>query len=110
VGERTSRNRSIRRSVGGPDGSGYVLQAAPSGFIEWSPAGYQPLIGWFGHVVGTTLVNRLVFRGLWTLVVWRGDAIAPKRTTVHKQRYRTRAEATAALEDLARTIPRRGLP
>jgi hypothetical protein len=62
------------------------------------------------HTVVTWLLNRLVFRSGWTLVVWQGDWIARKRTTVVKRRYSTREEAIQAWENLTAAIARSGLP
>lgn len=106
-----SRHTRVGRRVGGgahrklkdPAGKAYVVQAARSGFVAWSRGGAQGPMGWVVHRIGTGLVNRLVFRGGWTVVVWQGDDIAPKRTRLWKQRYRTQAAAVDAVEDLAAT-------
>jgi hypothetical protein len=55
-------------------------------------------------------LNRLVFWGGWTVVVWQGDEFAPMRRTVCKRRYRTRQDALAGLEELAVTINLSGTP
>ena len=55
------------------------------------------------------IVNRLVFRGGWTLLAWRSDAYAPKRQRLHKERFACRAEAEAAFDRMADTIRRSGL-
>ena len=53
---------------------------------------------------GTKIVNRLVFRGGWTLLAWRSDVYAPKRERMHKERFATKEEALAAFDRLAVTI------
>ena len=102
--------RGVRRRTTDPDGKKYLLQAARSGFVEWSHLTAQGPIGWALHTSTTWLVNRLVFRGGWTVVAWQGDDLAPKRRTVLKRRYRNREAATAALDELAATIARSGPP
>jgi hypothetical protein len=102
--------RGVRRKLTDPSGNTYLVQAARSGFVEWSRGGYQGLPGFVVHTSVTWLVNRLVFAGGWTVVVWKGDQIAPKRNTVWKRRYRSQAEAVAALENVAATIARSGQP
>jgi hypothetical protein len=62
------------------------------------------------HASSAWLVNRLWFRGGWTLVAWQSDRIAPKRRVVVKGRFRSQAQATAALDELASTIARSGPP
>ena len=109
-GERSSHGRGVRRELKDPNSLTYMLQAAPSGYVQWSRGGYQGPVGLLVHTVVTWLVNRLVFRGGWTLVAWQGDWIARKRTTVVKRRYPTQAQAIEAWEDLAATIVRSGPP
>jgi hypothetical protein len=55
------------------------------------------------------VVNRLLFRGGWTLLAWRSDEYAPKRERVHKERFARQAEAVAAFDRMADTIRRTGL-
>ena len=98
-------DHGVRRRMPGPYGSTYLLQAAPSGFVEWSYLTAQGPFGWATHVLSTRVVNRLIFQGGWTVVVWRGDDLAPKRRTVSKRRYPTRLAAVAALDELARSGP-----
>jgi len=102
--------RGVRRDVAGPDGRKYLVQAAPSGFVEWSRGGAQGPVGYVVHTVVTWVLHRLVFRGGWTVVAWQGDRVAPQRTTVVKRRYPDQARALAAWEDLVSTIPRSGPP
>jgi hypothetical protein len=102
--------RGVRREVAGPDGQSYLVQAAPSGFVQWSPGGAQGPVGFVVHTAVTWLLHRLVFRGGWTVVAWQGDWVARKRTTVVKRRYPDQASALAAWEHLASTIPRSGPP
>ena len=102
--------RGQRRNLTDPAGTTYLAQAARSGFIQWPLGGAQGPMGWAVHTIATFLVNRLVFSGGWTVVVWQGDDIAPKRRTVVKRRYRTATAAIEALNDLAVTIVRYGLP
>jgi len=98
------RSGGIRRTVTGPAGERYLLQAAPSGWVEW-PGRYQPASGAAAHLLVMAVLHRVVFRGGWTVVLWRGDRIAPKRTTVLKRRYPDEYSAVAVLEELARTLP-----
>ena len=100
----------MRRTLTDPAGKTYLAQVARSGYVEWSRLGPQPPMGFVVHTVATFLVNRLVFWGGWTVVVWQGDAIAPKRRTVWKRRYRTEQLALDALDQLAVTIPLMGPP
>ena len=72
----------MRRTLTDPAVRTYLAQVARSGYVEWSRLGPQPPMGFVVHTVATFLVNRLVFWGGWTVVVWQGDAIAPKRRTV----------------------------
>jgi hypothetical protein len=102
--------RGVRRRLTDPGGKQYIVQAAPSGYVGWSGITAQSVTGWLYHSTATWLVHRLVFRGGWTVTGWQGDDIAPKRKVVARQRYRTRAEATAAMEDLATTVARSGPP
>ncbi len=108
--ERPSHRRGVRRELTDPDGRTYMVQAAPSGYVQWSRGGAQGPVGFVVHTVVTWLLNRLVFRGGWTLTAWQGDWIARKRTTVVKRRYPTHAQAIEAWEDLAATIVRSGPP
>jgi hypothetical protein len=76
------------------------------GFAVYVPQGpVEALIQTFGVKV----VNRLVYRGGWTLLAWRSDEYAPKRQRLHKERFANRAEAVAAFERMADTIRRSGL-
>ena len=102
--------RGVRREVEGPDGLTFLVQAAPSGLVPWSRGTPQGPVGFVVHTVATWLLYRLVFRGGWTVVAWRGDWVARRRTTVVKRRYPDRAGALAAWEDLASTIARTGPP
>jgi hypothetical protein len=100
----------VYRKLKDPSGRRYLLQAAPSGFVAWSGITAQSVTGWALHTCGTYLVNRLVFRGGWTVTAWQGDEIAPKRRRVHRRRCRTQAEAVVAMNELAVGIARTGLP
>jgi hypothetical protein len=102
--------QGVRRQVAGPDGQVYLIQAAPSGFVQWSRGSAQGPVGFAVHMVVTWLLHRLVFRGGWTVVVWQGDRVARMRTTVEKRRYPDRASALAAWEGLASTVARSGPP
>jgi hypothetical protein len=88
----------------------YLLQAARSGYVEWPTYGAQGPVGLVVNSGGGYLVNRLVSRGGWTVVAWQGDKIAPKRRKVSQRRYRTRAEAIVAMDELAASIARSGPP
>lgn len=102
--------RGVQREVAGPDGRKYLLQAVPSGYVEWSPGAAQGPVGLVGHKVVTWLLHRLAFRGGWTVVAWQRDRFAPKRTRVVRLRYPDRTSAFAAYEELASTIARSGPP
>jgi hypothetical protein len=104
------RPRAMRRRTTSPSGKTYLVYAARSGFVEWSYLTAQSPFGWAVHTSTTWLVNRLIFGGGWTVVMWEGDALAPKRKIVLKRRYRTHSAALAALDDLARTTARSGPP
>jgi hypothetical protein len=108
--EATKSRRGVRREVKDPGGQKYLVQAAPSGYVQWSRGGIQGPVGFVMHTAVTWLLYRVVFRGGWTVIVWRGDWVARKRTTVVKRRYRTKVEAIAAWEDLTTTITRSGPP
>lgn len=108
--EQLGGGRGFRQRVTGPSGKTYLVQVAPSGFVQWSRGGMQGPIEWLVHAVGTTLVNRLVFWGGWSVVVWEGDEIAPQRKKMLTRRYRSKQEATEALESLVVSIPRIGPP
>jgi len=108
--ESSGKKTGVRRRLTGRGGETYLLQAARSGFVQWSSLAPQSIGGWVLHCTGTALVNRLVFWGGWTVVVWQGDEFAPMRRTVRKRRFRTRQEALAGLQDLAVTIELTGSP
>ena len=103
------RRHGVRRRETAPDGRRYLLQAARSGYVEWPTYGAQGIVGLVVHITGTWLAW-LVHRGGWTVVVWQGDEIAPKRTVVLKRRFRSQAEAVAVMDELATRIARSGLP
>ena len=92
-----------------PAGTTYLLHAVPSGYLGFSVYIPQGLIEALIQTVGVKIVNRLVFRGGWTLLAWRSDAYAPKRERVHKERFAGQAEAVAAFDRLVVTIRRSGL-
>jgi hypothetical protein len=102
--------RGVQREVAGPEGRKYLVQAVPSGYVEWSPGAAQGPVGLVVHQAVTWLLHRLVFRGGWTVVVWQGDWVARMRTTVVKRRYPDQASALAAWEGLASTVARSGPP
>ena len=101
--------RGAYRRVTDPIGTSYLLHAVPSGYLgffaQWPQGPVEALI----QTVGATIVNRVIFGGGWTLLVWRSDADAPKRERLHKQRFASRAEAVAAFDRMAVTIRRSGL-
>jgi hypothetical protein len=99
--------RGMRRRVTDPTGQQYLLQAAPSGYVEWPTYAAQTLVAFLAHTVGTT-VARWIFRGGWTLTVWQGDAIAPKRRKLHNARHRTAECAIDAFEELVAEIEHAG--
>jgi hypothetical protein len=108
--ENPRTDRGVRRAVTGPDGQAYLVQAAPSGFVQWSSGAAQGPVGFVAHTVVTWVLHRLVFRGGWTVVAWQGDQVARMRSTVAKHRYPDQASAVAAWEELASAIARSGPP
>jgi hypothetical protein len=56
------------------------------------------------QTIGVKIVNRVIFRGGWTVLAWRSDIYAPKRERVHKQRFPSQAEAVAAFDQLVATL------
>jgi len=105
----TTSERGRYWRVTDPAGRAHLIQAAPTGTMSWSVHMPQGPIGWLGHAVGTRLINVLIFRRGWTVVVWQGDAIAPKRTRSLKHRHPTMDAAVAEAEQLAREIPGSGV-
>ena len=96
--------RGAYQRVTDPSGTSYLLQVAPSGYLQWSVYIPQNLPGLLWQTVGTRLANLLVFRGSWTVIAWRSDACAPKRERLHKERYPSGTEAVAAYDRLAATL------
>ena len=93
-----------------PGGMKYLVQVAPSGFVQWSRGGAQGPIEWIVHVVVTRLANWLIFWGGWSVVVYRGDEIAPQREKLLTRRYRTKEAAIEGMKDLEIMISRVGPP
>jgi hypothetical protein len=85
------------------------LHAVPSGYLGFSVYMVQGPVEALVQTFGVKIVNRLFFRGGWTLLAWRSDAYAAKRERVHKERFAGEAEAVAAFERMADTIGRSGL-
>jgi hypothetical protein len=81
----------------------------PSGHLGFSVHLPQGPLEALIQTFGVKVVNRLVFRGGWTLLAWRSDVYAPKRQRLHKERFACRAEAEAAFDRMADTIRRSGL-
>jgi hypothetical protein len=92
--------RGIYQRVTDPTGTKYLLHAVPSGCLGFSVYTAQGPIEAVVQTIGATIVNRLVFRGGWTVFAWRSDAYAPKRERLHKERFATKAEALAAFDRL----------
>jgi hypothetical protein len=107
-GAERARRRGMQRRVTDPAGQQYLLQAAPSGYVSWSVYTVQGPVEYLWWKLGMA-VAKVGFRGGWTLTVWRGDAIAPKRTRVRKVRYPDAPQAIAAFEEAAAEIARAGL-
>jgi hypothetical protein len=105
-----AERRGVQLTVADSAGGSYLLQAAPSGYVQWSRGGYQGPIGWIVHEVGTKVVNRVIFRGAWTVTVWKGDHIAPKRAKVIKRRFPTDTAAITAVHEVEATIKASGRP
>ena len=81
----------------------------PSGYLGFSVYMAQGALEALIQTFGVKIVNRLFFRGGWTLLAWRSDAYAPKRQRLHKERFACQAEAVAAFDRMADTIRRSGL-
>lgn len=103
-----AERRGVQLTLPNSAGGTYLLRAAPSGYVQWSRGGYQGPIGWIVHEVGTKVVNRVIFRGGWTVTVWTGDRIAPMRTTVLKRRFPTAGAAIAAAHEIRAAIKESG--
>ena len=101
--------RGVYRRVTDPTGTRYLMHAVPSGHLGFSAYMPQGPVEALIQTVGVKIVNRVIFRGGWTLLVWRSDAYAPKRERVHKERLASQGEAVAAFDRLAATIRRSGL-
>ena len=101
-------SRGVYQRVTDPTGTKYLLHAVPSGYLGFSVYMAQGPVEALIQTVGVKVVNRLVFRGGWTVLAWRSDANAPKRERVHKERFATRADALASFERLAAMIGRSG--
>ncbi len=52
--------RGVQRRVSDPAGRQYLLQAAPSGYVQWSVYTVQGPLEYFWHTLGTALA-RVVF-------------------------------------------------
>jgi len=102
-------DRGAYRRVTDPTGTTYLLHAVPSGYLGFSVYIPQGPVEAMIQTLGATIVNRLVFRGGWTLLAWRSDRYAPKRERVHKERFASKEEALAAFDRLAATTGERGL-
>jgi hypothetical protein len=96
--------RGTYERVADPAGTTYLLHAVPSGHLGFSVYMAQGPLEFLIQTCGTKIVNRLVFRGGWTLLAWRSDVYAPKRERMHKERFATKEEALAAFDRLAVTI------
>jgi hypothetical protein len=104
----TDVGRGVYERVTDSTGTTYLLQAVPSGHLGSSVHVPQGPVEALIQTVGVRIVNRVFFRGGWTLLAWRSDVYAPKRERVHKERFAGRAEALAAFDRLAATIRRSG--
>jgi hypothetical protein len=104
-----TRGKGVYQRLTDPDGTRYLLHAVPSGHLGFSVYMPQGPIEALIQTFGVKVVNRLVFRGGWTLLAWRSDVYAPKRQRLHKERFASRAEAEAAFDRMADTIRRSGL-
>jgi len=104
-----TRSRGVYQRLTDPEGTRYLLHAVPSGHLGFAVYVPQGPVEALIQTFGVKVVNRLVYRGGWTLLAWRSDEYAPKRQRLHKERFANRAEAVAALERMADTIRRSGL-
>jgi hypothetical protein len=101
--------RGIYQRITDPTGTKYLLHAVPSGCLGFSVYTAQGPIEAVVQTIGATIVNRLVFRGGWTVFAWRSDAYAPKRERLHEERFATKAEALAAFDRLVALAAGTGL-
>jgi hypothetical protein len=101
--------RGVYQRITDPAGTRYLVHAVPSGYLGFSPYVPQGPIESLIQTVGVKIVNRVMFRGGWTLLAWRSDVYAPKRERVHKEHFASQAEALAAFDRLVATIRRSGL-
>jgi hypothetical protein len=69
--------RGTYERVADPAGTTYLLHAVPSGHLGFSVYMAQGPLEFLIQTCGTKIVNRLVFRGGWTLLAWRSDVYAP---------------------------------
>ena len=104
-----TRRRGRYERVTDPSGERYLLHAVPTGYLGFSVYVAQGPVEALVQTFGVKVVNRLLFRGGWTLLAWRSDVYAPKRERVHRERFASQAEAVAAFERMADTIRRTGL-
>lgn len=101
--------RGAYQRVTDPIGATYLLHAAPSGHLDFSVYVPQGGVELLVQTIGAKIVNRLFFRGGWTVIAWRSDIYAPKRERVHKERFASKAEALSAFDGLVATISKSGL-
>jgi hypothetical protein len=104
-----ARRRGRYERVTDPSGERYLLHAVPTGHLGFSVYMEQGPVEALVQTFSVKVVNRLLFRGGWTLLAWRSDGYAPKRERVHRERFASQAEAVAAFERMADTIRRTGL-
>ena len=72
-----ARRRGRYERVTDPSGERYLLHAVPSGYLDFSVYVAQGPVEALVQTIGAKIVNRLLFRGGWTLLAWRSDLYAP---------------------------------
>ena len=101
--------RGVYQRLADPGGTTYLVHAVPSGHLGFSVHVPQGPVESLIQTIGVKIVNRVVFRGGWTVLAWRSDGYAPKRERLHKERFADRDEALVAFDLLVATIRRSGL-
>ena len=71
--------RGRYQRVTDPTGATYLVQVVPSGYLSFSVHLAQGPVETLIQILGATIVNRVVFRGGWTLLAWGGAAVGPQR-------------------------------
>lgn len=112
IGEESSAPPRTWDSTIGPDGIGYLIEAAPSGVIGWK---YDQVLdfdcGIFVSIAGAlwNLWARLLFWFGWQVKVSRMSTRWPhRRKVVGRSRMRRKTDALAQFPDLVEAVHREG--